>query len=64
MAKATHTQEPVKQDEQTQAEPAQQQAGFITVKGTGRKAKYKEGKTYNLEAETAATLIAKGHVKK
>lgn len=58
MAKATHTQEPVKQ------EAAAPQPGFITVTGTGRKAKYKEGKKYNLEAETAATLIAKGHVKK
>lgn len=58
MAKATHTQEPAKQ------ESAAPQPGFITVIGTGRKDKYKEGKTYNLEAETAATLIAKGHVKK
>lgn len=62
MAKATHTQEPAKQ-ESAAPQPAPQ-PGFITVIGTGRKDKYKEGKTYNLEAETAATLIAKGHVKK
>jgi hypothetical protein len=59
MAKATHTQEPAKQEEALQAPK-----GFVTVTGTGKKDKYKEGKKYTLNAETAETLIAKGHVKK
>lgn len=59
MAKATHTQEPAKKEEVVQAPE-----GFVIVTGTGKKDKYKDGKKYTLNAETADTLIAKGHVKK
>lgn len=59
MAKATHTQDPAKQEEAVQQVPS-----FVTVTGTGKKDKYKEGKKYSLNVETAETLIAKGHVKK
>lgn len=59
MAKATHTQEQAKKEEVVQAPE-----GFVIVTGTGKKDKYKDGKKYTLNAETADTLIAKGHVKK
>jgi hypothetical protein len=59
MAKATHTQEPAKQEEAVQAP-----AGYVIVKGTGKKDKYKADKAYTMNEATAETLIAKGHVKK